>query len=136
MSFVLCVVGSRPQAFDEQGVSDAKRLIGFVVNAYASVFPDCRFCSGGAPGVDTWFEEEVKRVGRSDHFQRIEAKVPRWDGPGGYRERNVRLAHAASRLICIQSVLAHPQIKEHTYGAGWTHDFAKRMEKDVSRYWI
>jgi hypothetical protein len=46
-----------------------------------------------------------------------------WDGPGGFKERNLRIAVACDELVRI---VAHGT---RTYGSGWTRDRAAAMGK-------
>lgn len=57
-----------------------------------------------------------------------EPKRKQWAGPGGFKERNTRIAKECECLVRIYS----PDSK--TYGSGWTADEADRRGKTVDRF--
>ncbi len=79
--------------------------------------------SGGAEGVDTIGAEYAERAGiRTLIFP---PTVRQWAGPGGFRERNQRIADTctrALRVVCGSS---------RTYGSGWTCDRVREQGKAV-----
>jgi hypothetical protein len=103
--------------------------------------------SGGAQGIDTLFrqtarmfsfervvqlrpnewqsyvpseKEFIEYLPRTDILNFAPGK-PRWEAPGGYRDRNVMVATAASRLVAIR---CH---QSSTFGSGWTLQFADQQ---------
>lgn len=82
--------------------------------------------SGGADGVDTAAEQIAAEFNiPTPHIFRPTAR--RWHGPGGFKERNQRIADTctrALRIVCAQS---------KTYGSGWMVDEAQRQGKPVRR---
>ena len=57
----------------------------------------------------------------------IPAGKARWNAPGGYKERNIQVATAGTRVVAIR---CHASL---TYGSGWTVSYAERAGKDVRR---
>lgn len=51
-------------------------------------------------------------------------------GPGGFQERNIKIADLCQCLVRIASTTTT------TYGSGWTADYAEREGKQVERYTI
>lgn len=74
--------------------------------------------SGRCPrgGVDMLAEQAAAELGIP--FLARAATVERWAGPGGFRERNQRIAQDCTRLLCIRCAYSR------TYGSGWTRDRA------------
>lgn len=84
--------------------------------------------SGGAPGVDTiaeWLarDQEIPR-------EIYEPSVWRWEGRGGFKERNQQIADRCDHLIRIVWE------KSKTYGSGWTRDRAREQGKPTEEYII
>lgn len=86
--------------------------------------------SGGAPGVDS-IAEAVARVHGYDESAGTliihRPAVRTFDGPGGYRERDLRIATDCTHLLRVAC------IRSRTYGSGWTADEAARQGKPVAR---
>lgn len=51
-----------------------------------------------------------------------------FNGPGGFRERNIKIADLCHCLVRIASSTTT------TYGSGWTADYAERSGKNVERF--
>ncbi len=86
--------------------------------------------SGGAAGVDTAAEVVARELGyREDEgtLVVVRPQVRRWQGPGGFQERNLVIAQRCTHLLR----LACRQAK--TYGSGWTADRAAELGKSVVR---
>jgi hypothetical protein len=77
--------------------------------------------SGGAKGIDTMAAEAA----RIREIVVIEYRPERqqWDGPGGFKERNLKIAADCDALVRIVAE------GSKTYGSGWTRDRAKEMGK-------
>jgi hypothetical protein len=133
---ILAIVGSRE--LDEDQEIGAWSLVEKYVSVYKWIFPDLKVISGGAPGVDTMAEMDAITILGEGRFEKYEPTPEERKLPGfaAYKPRNIRIAEACDRLVCIQSVLSHPKIGKATYGAGWTHDYAKQIGKATSRYWV
>lgn len=86
--------------------------------------------SGGAKGVDKIAELAALELGYTERAETLvvcRPRVRRFDGPGGYRERDAAIAGTCThllRLACKRST---------TYGSGWTADEAQRLGKLVRR---
>lgn len=79
--------------------------------------------SGGADGVDKLSEHLAAPLHIPTRIYL--PKVKRWAGPGGFRERNQRIADTctrALRIVCAES---------KTYGSGWTCERACEQGKPV-----
>lgn len=57
--------------------------------------------SGGCHlgGIDIWTQEEADRAGVP--FQAFPPSKRQWSGPGGYEERNLRIAEVSAKVVCI-----------------------------------
>lgn len=53
-----------------------------------------------------------------------------WDGVGGFKERNQKIADACICLVRIASTTST------TYGSGWTADYAAGAGKNVERFTV
>jgi hypothetical protein len=120
MEDILAVVGSTKFAVPN-GLHVARLVI---LEEVSTNRPDA-IVSGGAEGVDTLAEEiahahNIRFIGRP-------AKVRRWEGAGGFRERNLQIANTCTRALRV--VCAYSK----TYGSGWTVDRAAEMGKPVRR---
>ena len=75
-------------------------------------------------------DEEVALVANVRQIQLLEFRPTdfHWDGPGGFKERNVKIAESCVCLVRIASETTT------TYGSGWTADRAEMEGKDVTRY--
>lgn len=101
--------------------------------------------SGGANGVDTTSVEVAHDLGYATlEFLSTEKT---WDAeepgdpietitqngmtvtiPGGFKQRNMKIAESCDCLVRISSVTTK------TYGSGWTADYAEKLGKKVTRY--
>ena len=113
---ILAIVGSTEGHFSDEQEAETKNYIRqFILKHHPY-----RIITGGATGADTWGFEIARELG-------IETVVffpahPRWE-PNGYKERNQKIAEAATALLRI---VHH---KSTTYGSGWTRDEAGRIGK-------
>lgn len=53
-----------------------------------------------------------------------------WDGTGGFKERNMKIAASCVCLVRIASETTT------TYGSGWTADYAEFLGANVTRYTV
>jgi hypothetical protein len=95
--------------------------------AIRNLHPDV-VISGGAEGGDQIGQEAAEAAGYSEADGTLvifRPQVRRWAGPGGYHERDIKIAWECThllRLSCRQAT---------TYGSGWTADEAGRQGKVV-----
>ncbi len=122
MADILAVVGSVTFACAERGdVAVAYLVAQIVADELVWRTPD-EVTSGGADGVDTWAEQTCAELGvPTPNIYRPTAR--RWHGPGGFKERNQKIADRCTRLLAIRCA------ESRTYGSGWTRDEAKRQGK-------
>ena len=75
-------------------------------------------------------DEEAAIAAGSREIQVLEFRPSdfHWDGPGGFKDRNVKIAESCVCLVRIASETTT------TYGSGWTADHAEALGKDVKRY--
>jgi predicted Rossmann fold nucleotide-binding protein DprA/Smf involved in DNA uptake len=111
----LAIVGSRCL----EGCPEARDLVRQVIVARQPTV----VVSGGAEGVDTMAAEEARAAG-VDVIE-LAPTVRAWDGPGGFKERNMLLARNCDELVCIEGTCTT------TRGAIWTARHARRLGKDV-----
>lgn len=86
--------------------------------------------SGGADGYDSIAAAVAESMGFSEPAATLVVHRPtvrRFHGPGGYRERDARIAADCTHLLRLACV------KSTTYGSGWTADEAERHGKTVVR---
>lgn len=145
---VLVVVGSIMFA-DRHAFRRAEDLIMHEISSFA---PDA-CASGGAKGIDTLFRSVAKNFGydmvrslRPPHWEQFEIErgyfyeflpredimsfppgKPRWNAPGGYKDRNIKVATVSSKTCAIR---CHTSA---TYGSGWTVDYAESIGRQVWR---
>lgn len=74
--------------------------------------------SGAAPGIDSMAAAAARA--RGIEVREYPPTVRRWDGPGGFKERNLKIAKDCDALVRIVAD------DSRTYGSGWTRDQAKR----------
>lgn len=119
----LAIVGTRVLACP----GDSERAAMWMRAAIMELQPEV-VISGGAPGVDTLAEQAAASLGYEDYRVVVmRARVKRFEGFGGYRERNVKIAETCTHLlqiVCRQS---------KTYGSGWTADHAEKLGRVVRR---
>lgn len=114
----LAIVGSVSLA----GNAEAGRIIDDVLARYQPQY----VVSGGAKGIDT-MAAEAARI-REIVVVEWRPKVQQWGGPGGFKERNLKIAQDCDALVRIVASDAR------TYGSGWTRDRAKEMGKPTEEF--
>lgn len=112
----LAIVGST--------VLDGNPYADFAIRWIIALMQPTVVVSGGAKGVDTMAENIAKEMKIPVQIFRPTQK--RWHGPGGYKERNTKIAQACDGLVRIASQ------DTKTYGSGWTRDLAMKLGKPVS----
>ena len=117
----LAIVGSA-KYIDDQNIDEVKRIINDAIERYKPT----EIVSGGAAGVDTVAENIAKQHGLIPTIFR--PTVTKWEGKGGYKERNFRIASTCNALIRIVSK------RTTTYGSGWTRDRAKEQGKPTEDF--
>lgn len=125
MTDILAIVGSCEFEYDHwQRVTEA--LIGWYIREHR---PE-EIISGESPkgGVDLVARAAAAHFGIP--FRPFPPTNHRWDGPGGYAERNTVIADTCTRLLRVACKHAT------TYGSGWTHDEAARRGKATREYLI
>lgn len=113
----LAIIGTRE--FVNPNAKELSQAI--IINKIKTLNPN-EVGSGGADGVDIWAEIIAKELGYK--FEVFLPKYRRWE-PGGFKERNTRLANWCTHLLSIRCSFAK------TYGSGWTRDLVGSLGKDV-----
>jgi len=109
---VLAIVGSRN--FDRHmAIVEARDIIEGVLKRQR---PD-EIVSGGARGIDYLAKVIAGEYGIP--FRECLPRNQRWE-PDGFKARNIEIASACTRLLCIRSRSAT------SYGSGWTADYAEQ----------
>lgn len=91
---VIGIVGHGKDKFTPEGAKIARKKIDHIITEAMNAFgaDDVIICSGHSPvgGVDIWAEDIATEL----HIQtRIYPSTSNaWDGPGGYKERNLKIA--------------------------------------------
>lgn len=115
---VLAVVGSTSFVCPD-GLAIARQII---VDELTERRPD-QVVSGGAAGIDTLAVDIATRLG-IDCVERHPG-MRRWDGPNGFKARNLLIARDATRALRIVCA------KSRTYGSGWTCERVQAQRKPV-----
>lgn len=120
----LAIIGSRCLA---DNVTAQRIVANHLTDPPAYGYPEdvSLLISGGAIGVDSIAESFALKAGIPTEIHR--PRVERWNGPGGYRERNEAIAHRCDRLLCIECD------RSRTHGANWTYRCAQRLGKPVAK---
>lgn len=121
MGDILAIVGSTHFDRDMQAWWNAHN---FIHTYMQGNMPD-KVISGGAVGIDTIAVQVANIYGV--HFQNFYPENNRWE-PDGYRKRNIEIAKACTRLLCIR------HFQSSTRGSSWTADHAQSLGKEVDRY--
>jgi hypothetical protein len=95
----LGIVGHAAEKFTKRTEHMARVVIS---KAIAHYDPEC-VVSGGSPmgGVDIWAEEHAKMMGYKMQVHAPNPNNHRWDGPGGFKERNLEIAAESDVVLCI-----------------------------------
>lgn len=123
MTDILAIVGSVRFACPK-GLLIARDLIAEELDERR---PDA-VVSGDADGTDTLAKNAA--LARDIRYIGHPPKRRRWAGPGGFMERNLRVAHDATRAMRIACV------DSKTFGSGWTVARVEEMCKPVRRVFI
>ena len=127
---ILAIVGSR----------DVPKVAGHaaIVSALARHQP-IMVVSGGAKATGASslrglisIDAEAAALARGQGIQVVEflPKTYHWEGPGGFKERNEKIA---STCVCLVRIASSTTT---TYGSGWTADLAERLGKNVERFTV
>lgn len=134
---ILGIVGSESAKFTALGEKRARRLIRKLIvesGARAIVSGACHL-----GGIDAWAIEEARSAGVK--VKEYPPRVRRWEG---YRERNVKIATRADRVVCItvkklpkgyrwkgfEDFCYHCQTSRHIKSGGcWTAKYARSIGK-------
>jgi predicted Rossmann fold nucleotide-binding protein DprA/Smf involved in DNA uptake len=119
---ILCIIGSR-RFTQWWGPHAAEGIIRHVLAKRADEIEVV--ISGGADGIDTLaldIAEEMKLP-----VEEFLPDVRDWAAPGGFRDRNRRMAEECTDLLCVRASAGR------TYGSGWTADYAESIGRHVVR---
>jgi hypothetical protein len=91
------IVGAGADKFTPSGEARARHLIRTIIEHYNF---DC-VVSGRSPlgGIDAWCIEEAKKLGKGT--VEYPSSTNQWEGPGGYKERNLKIAEASDEVYSI-----------------------------------
>lgn len=125
---ILAIVGSRDVnkagglTAIRQAIERHKPIVVVSGGARAKLSADLR----GVISID-W---EAEKMATSLGIQVVVFKPTTWtfNGPGGFRERNTKIADLCHCLVRIASTTTT------TYGSGWTADYAEKSGKNVERF--
>lgn len=125
----LAIVGTRVMACP----GDWDRAVARAVAAIRKLRPAV-IVSGGA---DAGGDQAAEAAARAEGYTKANGglvifrpEVRRFHGPGGYRERDAKIARHCTHLLRIYCHQAT------TYGSGWTADEAERMGAVVVRHLV
>ncbi len=135
---VLGIVGSEGAKFTAKGEASARALIRDTVQAYKPTLVVSGACHLG--GIDVWAREECEALGVP--FKEFPPQAHAWSY---YRARNLKIAKAADKVICITVEDLPPGYVEHGWerycyhcnasdhiksGGCWTVKQAQKLGKD------
>jgi len=126
MSARLAIVGTRVLACR----GDIWRASSRMSEAIERLTPDV-VISGGAEGADDLAEQCATALGYSEAAGTLiiyRPAVRRFHGPGGFRERDEKIARACTHLLRVSCN------RSTTYGSGWTADRAEALGATVVRF--
>jgi len=91
------IVGAGADKFTPAGEARARALIREIIQRYGF---DC-VVSGRSPlgGIDEWAIDEARKLGKVT--VEYPSKTNQWEGPGGYKERNLKIAQASDEVWSI-----------------------------------
>lgn len=135
------IVGHEDAKFTAETESAARRTILTVIRALA--VPDGLVVSGACHlgGIDVWAIEAAKELGVA--FKEFPSTTRHWSGPGGYMERNLKIAETSDvvHVIVVRELPPHYNRMRFTHcyhcgtqehvksGACWTAKKAEAMGK-------
>jgi hypothetical protein len=93
---VLGIVGSEAAKFTHLTESAARLTIRRLLSPEVTLV-----VSGGCHlgGIDVWSIDEAKQAGFPT--QEFIPRLHQWSGPDGYEARNLQIAHASTKVVCI-----------------------------------
>jgi hypothetical protein len=124
----LAVVGTRMLACPH----DRQRAAQRAALAIRCLTPDV-VISGGADGSDEIARQAALAAGYREADGTLlifRPAVRRFHGPGGYRERDEKIARECTHLLRLAC------LKATTYGSGWTADRAEQLGATVVRHTV
>lgn len=102
---------------------EAKQILRSILSEYGT---DDELYHGDSAGIETIAAYLGKQYGMK--VTPLPAKVKKWEGEGGFKQRNKRVALSVEKLYTIHSP------RSQTGGTIWTYNFANR--KNVDTQWI
>lgn len=143
MAFKLGIVGHEGKKFTKEAEEAARLAIRSLCRDWASNPLHLTVVSGGCHlgGVDIWAVEEAKKLGHC--AVEYLPKTHRWSG--GYKERNIQIAEASDKVVCIVVKELPPEYKglrfDYCYHCGtsdhiksggcWTTKYARSIGKST-----
>ena len=118
----VAVVGSEERRWAPEQKAKAKYKIRKILESYDNPVLVSGACPRG--GVDIWAEEIADSMGIEKII--FPAKVYRWDGSGGFKERNIKIAETCDVLYDIEP-------KGKRSGGTWTLEYAEKLGKPTHR---
>lgn len=139
MAYILGIVGHEKAKFTPHTEELARQAIRKLLNAGGISCVISGKCHLG--GIDVWAVEEAKKLG----IDTIEYPPRTLKWSGGYKERNIQIAEASDRVICVVvrkypsdykgmrfNYCYHCGTKEHIKSGGcWTRKYAESIGKSV-----
>lgn len=119
----LAIVGTRILGCKD----DYRRSKARIERALSVLHPEI-FVSGGAVGIDSLAESIARDLGYNEKAGTLIVHKPttrKFQGPGGYAERNERIAEDCTHLLRLSCFLAE------TYGSAWTAQKARMLNRVV-----
>lgn len=123
----LGIVGHAQNKFTIETECAARRLIEDEID----LLKPSAIVSGHCPmgGVDIYAEEIADKLGIEKII--FAPKVHRWDGPGGFKERNLKISRVSTLVLCV---VIHPSLLPATgkdWGNGYCYHCKERNPEHV-----
>jgi len=122
-STYVAIVGSEEKYWTDEQKRRVKDIIRKILTSYLNPVLVSGGCHRG--GVDIWAEEVADELGIKKLI--FPARVHRWSGKGGYRDRNIKIAKACDVIYDIE-----PVQRKKLSGGYWTLEYARKLGKKVS----
>lgn len=124
---ILGIVGHAQEKFTPETETYARRIIEHLINTYRPI----KVVSGRSPkgGVDIYAEQIAKSFGFPTQIFAPTRRA--WDGPGGYKQRNLQIAHESTLTVCV--VIEHSLLPKgvRDWGNGQCYHCENRIPRHV-----
>lgn len=102
------IVGHGSEKFDREHRYKAKQFLAYLLDIYKILYEPVWVVSGRSPmgGIDVWAEDAAYQ--RNCQTMIYPSKTNQWEGKGGYKERNQKIADR-SDIVYVVLVKEYPE---------------------------